>query len=134
MAKSILKMTKKELISLVNQLEYDLKHANARVDTYVEAEGIDQREISRLKAEVELLRKDNARLDKIADSEQALRCVRMPFLDSRIEQLEEQLEKAANLVARRKVKYEYALTALKDVIEHHQAEPTNFHAYLKGER
>jgi hypothetical protein len=126
--------TKAELQLALNEANRDLKHANARVDTYVEAEGIDQREISRLKAEIELLRKDNARLDKIADSEQALRCVRMPFLESKIEQLQEQLEKAANLAARRKTTYEYALTALKDVIEHHQAEPTNFHAYLKGER
>jgi chromosome segregation ATPase len=126
--------TKAELQLALNEANRDLKHANARVDTYVEAEGIDQREISRLKAEIELLRKDNARLDKIADSEQALRCVRMPFLESKIEQLQEQLEKAANLAAQRRVTYEHALTALKDVIQHHQAEPTNFHAYLKGER
>lgn len=127
-------LTKKELQIALNEANRDLKHANARVDDYVEDSEIWQREESRLKARIELLEKDNARLDKLADSEQALRCVRMPFLESRIEQLEEQLEKAANLAAQRKVKYEYALTALKDVIQHHQAEPTNFHAYLKGER
>lgn len=101
------------------EMERDRDHYEKMANKYLE--------------EIEALRKENRRLEGIADSEQALRCVRMPYLDEQVRILQEQLEKAARLCEMRRVRYDNVLTVLRDMVEHSRYDSNNFRRYIKKE-